>query len=462
MKIHIIFLALVLCACALVTPAFSQKQTPPEGGTPKDFKLPAKQTFTLDNGLKATLVPYGSLPKVTVQLVIRVGNLNESENEVWLADLTGDLLKEGTTSRTAEQIAQEAASMGGQVNIGVGPDQTTIGGDVLSEFGPNLTKLIADIARHPLFPESELSRLQKDRLRQLSIEKSDPNSITFEKFRSLMYPNHPYGRLYPTEAMLQSYTIDHVRSFYADNFGAARAHFFVAGRFDAEAMKTAIRAAFGDWASGADPLMNIPAPVSKRAVHLTDRPGAAQSTIYLGLPVIDPTQKDYMALLVTNSLLGGSFGSRITSNIREDKGYTYSPFSSISTRYRDAYWAEVADVTTEVTGASLKEIFYEIDRLQAEAPSDEELRGIQNYLAGVFVLQNSTPSGIIGQLALLNLHGLPESYLTEYVKNIYAVTPAEVQRIAQTYLRDEEMTIVITGDVKKISAQVAAYGAIVN
>lgn len=208
--------------------------------------------------------------------------------------------------------------------------------------------------------------------------------------------------------------------------------------------------------------MNIPAPVSKRAVHLTDRPGAAQSTIYLGLPVIDPTQKDYMALLVTNSLLGGSFGSRITSNIREDKGYTYSPFSSISTRYRDAYWAEVADVTTEVTGASLKEIFYEIDRLQAEAPSEEELRGIQNYLAGVFVLQNSTPSGIIGQLALLNLHGLPESYLTEYVKNIYAVTPAEVQRIAQTYLRDEEMTIVITGDVKKISAQIAAFGAIVN
>ncbi|MGH7496533.1 MAG: M16 family metallopeptidase [bacterium] len=462
MKSHVRIFLIALSMLALVPPARSQKQVPPEGGKPKDFKLPERQTFTLDNGLGVTLVPYGSLPKVTLQLVVRAGKLNETAQEVWLADLTGDLMKEGTKSRTAEQIAQEAASMGGQVNIAVGPDQTTISGEVLSEFGPGLTTLIADLARNPLFPESELARLKKDRLRQLSIDKTDPGAITSEKFRSLLYPGHPYGRLYPTEDMLASYTIDQVRAFYTANFSAGRAHLYAAGRFDAKAMTAALREAFGDWARGADPLINIPTPVSRRAVHLIDRPGAAQSTIYLGLPVIDPSHKDYVALQVTNSLLGGSFGSRITSNIREDKGYTYSPYSSVSTRYRDAFWVEIADVTTEVTGPSLKEIFYEIDRLQAEAPSGEELSGIQNYLAGVFVLQNSSPGGIIGQLAFLNLHGLPETYLTEYVKNVYAVTPAEVQRIAQTYLRDGEMTTVITGDVKKISAQTAAYGTIVN
>jgi predicted Zn-dependent peptidase len=459
-RIRIYFIILTILGLAL--PVWAQKQTPPEGGAPKDFKLPAQQNFTLDNGLGVTLVSYGTLPKVTVQLVVRAGNLNEAAEEIWLADLTGALMKEGTKTRTAAQIAQEAASMGGQVNIAVGADQTTISGEVLSEFGPSLTGLIADLARNPLFPESELPRLKKDRLRQLSIDKTDPSKITFEKFRSLMYPGHPYGRLYPSEEVFSGYTIDQVRSFYDANFSAGRAHFYAAGRFDAKAISAAIRETFGDWAKGEGPLINIPAPVSRRAVHLIDRPGAAQSTIYLGLPVINPSHKDYVALLVTNSLLGGSFGSRITSNIREDKGYTYSPYSTISSRYRDAYWVEIADVTTEVTGPALKEIFYEIDRLQAEAPSEEELRGIQNYLAGVFVLQNSSPGGIIGQLAFLNLHGLPETYLTEYVKNVYAVTPAEVQRLAQTYLRDGEMTTVITGDVKKISAQTAPYGTVVN
>jgi len=245
-----------------------------------------------------------------------------------------------------------------------------------------------------------------------------------------------------------------VRGFYNANLGSARAHIYVTGRFDNKAVAAAIREAFGDWQKGPEPLINIPQPVTKRAVHMRDRPGAPQSTIYLGLPVVDPSHKDYMALQVTDALLGGAFSSRITANIRENKGYTYSPNSFVSTRYRDAYWVEVADVTTEVTGPSLKEIFYEINRLQSEAPSAEELRGIQNNLAGIFVLQNSSRGGIIGQLAFLNLHGLDEKFLTEYVKNIYAVTPAEVQRIAQTYLRDEDMTIAITGDVKKIKAQV--------
>ncbi|MCG3119612.1 MAG: hypothetical protein ALAOOOJD_02050 [bacterium] len=248
--------------------------------------------------------------------------------------------------------------------------------------------------------------------------------------------------------------MDKVKNFYATNFGAARARLYVAGRFDAQAVAAAIREAFGDWARGSDIMINIPKPVTQRAVHMVDRPGAAQSTIYLGLPVVDPSHKDYMALMVTNTLLGGFFSSRVTANIREDKGYTYSPFSSISSRYRDAYYVQIADVTTDVTGPALKEIFYEINRLQGEAPSEEELNGVKNYLAGSFVRQNSARGGIIGQLAFLGLHDLDDSYVTEYVKNVFAVTPADVQRMAQTYLRDEEMTLAITGDVKKIKAPV--------
>lgn len=454
MKFSIKSYSFILALLLMSSAALAQKQTPPEGSTPKDFKLPAQQAFTLDNGMSVALVPYGDLPKVSANLVIRAGNSNEAADEIWLADLTGNLMKEGTPTRSAEQIAQEAAGMGGQVNVFVGDDQTTINGDVLAEFAPGLIKLIADLARHPLFPEAEVPRLKKDLQRQLSIQKSQPGSLTMEKFRQALYPDHPYGRIFPTEAMIESYTVDKVKNFYATNFGAARARLYVAGRFDAQAVAAAIRAAFGDWARGSDVMINIPKPVTQRAVHMVDRPGAAQSTIYLGLPVVDPSHKDYMALMVTNTLLGGFFSSRVTANIRENKGYTYSPFSSISSRYRDAYYVQVADVTTDVTGPALKEIFYEINRLQGEAPSEEELNGVKNYLAGSFVRQNSARGGIIGQLAFLGLHGLDDSYLTEYVKNVFAVTPAEVQRMAQTYLRDEEMTLAITGDVKKIKTQV--------
>src|SRR5690606_27913315 len=166
---------------------------------------------------------------------------------------------------------------------------------------------------------------------------------------------------------IQGYTVADIRAFYDEQFGAQRSHLYIAGVFDTAAMEKAVRDAFSSWKRGAPTVENVPTPKSTRAIHIVDRPGAVQSTVYIGLPVVDPSHPDYVALQVTNALLGGSFASRITANIREDKGYTYSPFSIVSSRYRDAYWAEVADITTAVTGAAIREIFAEIDRLQAEA-----------------------------------------------------------------------------------------------
>ena len=239
----------------------------------------------------------------------------------------------------------------------------------------------------------------------------------------MLYGDHPYGRLFPTEAALQGYTIAQVRDFYDKNYGAGRSHLYVAGRFDAAAMEAAIRKGFGDWKRGAAPQIPPASPKSSRAVYILDRPGAVQSTILMGMPVIDPSKPDWDALFLMNVLLGGSFASRITSNIREAKGYTYSPNGQLSNRYHDAYWAEAADVTTNVTGPAVKEIFGEVDRLQAEPPSDKELKGFQNYRAGVFILQNSSRGGIIGQLEFVDLHGLPADYLNGYVKRLYAITP---------------------------------------
>jgi len=449
--------ALLTLVLGFVLSGMAQKQAPPAGGPPKPFKVPAKQTFSLPNGIKVTMVPYGTTPKVFVAAMLSAGNINEGPEQVWLADLTGEMMKEGTKTRTAEQVAAEFASMGGELELGTQADQSFVRTDVLSEAGPKAVALIADVLQNAALPESELARVKNDLQRNLSIAMSQPGPIARNQFAKLMYPNHAYGRLYPTSEMLEKYTIDDVRKFYSSNVGAARTRIYVAGKFDPVAMKQAVTDSFGKWAKGADPAVNIPKPESKRVLEVVDRPGAAQSTIIMGLPVIDPSNPDYIPFQVMDSLLGGSFGSRITSNIREAKGYTYSPFSSVSAHYRDAYWAETADVTTAVTGPSLKEIFFEIDRLSKEAPTEDEMTGIKNYLAGIFVLRNSSRRGVVGQLNYVDLHGLGDDYLNTYVQKIYAVNAADVEGMAKKYLTPDKMTIVVVGDKSKIAEQLTPY-----
>ena len=195
----------------------------------------------------------------------------------------------------------------------------------------------------------------------------------------------------------------------------------------------------------------------KQQVVVQDRANSVQSAIRLGGPVADPSSPDWTRLSVTDYLLGGAFGSRITSNIREDKGYTYSPGSFVWNRYKTGYWIESADVTTEATGASIKEILYEIDRLQKEPPSEAELQGIKNYLIGIYVLQNSSRNGVIGQLEIVNYNDLGPDYLPSYVPRISAVTAKDVQDMAKKYLLTDKMTVVVVGDRSKIDEQLKPY-----
>ncbi len=450
-----------IVSLAAALPAAAQKQAPPPVGTPKDFKLPAKREFKLPNGLTVTMVPFGTVPKAAVRLTVRAGRINEKPDQVWLSELTGDLMGEGTTTLDAARLAEQVAGMGGTLSVSVDYDLTTIGGEVLGERAPDMIRLVADVGRNPRLPESELARIKADRLRTLAIQKSQPQPIAEEKFREILYGSHPYGRVFPTEQTLQGFSIRQVRDFYARNFGAQRAHLYLAGVFDAAAAEAAIRKAFGDWKPGPPAQRVPPRPRLGRSLTLLDRPDAVQSTIIVGLPVANPIHPDYIALQVTDGLLGGTFGSRITTNIREHKGYSYAPFSTVTDQYRQSQWAEQADVTTNVTGASLKEIFGEIDRLRAEAPPEPELTGIKKNLAGVFTLQNGSRQGIITQLQFVDLHDLADSYLNEYVKKMLAVTPAQVQAAARRYLTPDQMTIVVVGDKKTVAEQVAPYANVV-
>jgi predicted Zn-dependent peptidase len=445
----------ILIAALLPLGTALSAEAPPVPGAPKPLQLPTPEHGEFANGLKTTFIPFGTVPKATIVVTVRTGSINQG-TQVWLPDIVGDMMKEGTLRRTAEQISTDAALMGGQLGVGVGAEEATLSLDVLSEALPDAVRLIAEVLREPLLPASELPRIQQNYLRNLSVIRSQAQSQAGAAFAKLMYGDHPFGQTLPTEEQLTSYTLEDVRRFYTGNFGAARTHVYVAGRYDRAAVESALRTAFADWARGPAPMLNPPAAARRLQVQLVDRPNAPQSTIRLGVPVISPEHPDFMALSVTNTLLGGSITSRITTNLREDKGWAYSPGSSVSARYRDSVWTESADVTTAFTGAALTETFKEITRLQQEPPMAAELDLVKSYRNGLFVLGNATRGGLIGQLSFMNLHGLPADWLTTFVARLYAVTPEQVSAAARNQLRMDEATLVVVGDAATVRPQLEA------
>ena len=454
--------SLRLCVSAVVLTlvamtAVGQKETPPAGGQPKPFVFPKQDTYTLSNGMKVTLVQYGAVPKVAMQAVVRAGTLNEKAEQRWISDIVATMLKEGTSKRTAEQIAKETAEMGGSIFTTASNDKTLIGGESLTEFDTRFLELLADVVMNPKLAASDLEKVRANKLREIAVAKAQAGTQAWEKFREIVFPGHAYSAVMASEPIVQSYKLDDVRAYYNDQYGAARTHLYVVGQFDTARVKSTIEKAFGGWKKGPEPIRNVPTITARRSLTTIDRPGAPQSTIYMGVPAISQSDPDFIKFMVMDSILGGSFGSRITSNIRENKGYTYSPNSFIWNRYKTGYWIENADVTTESTGASIKEILYEIDRLQKEPPTDAEMQGIKNYLVGIYVLQNSSRAGVIGQLEQMNYNELDKNYLDTYVQKLSAVTAKDVQDMAKKYLVLDRMTFVVVGDKSKIDEQLKPY-----
>lgn len=447
-----------LSAAALLAKPLAAQQlptTPPPIPAPKAFKVPATETYTLPNGMKVTLVPYGVAPKAFVSLVTYAGQINEAEN-TWLAGLTLDMMREGAGGLTGAQIAQRAADMGGGISTGANIETSGVSIGVLSEHAAHAIALVADVAQRPTFPDSELARVKANWNRRLAVALTQPGTLANAALTRAYYgTDHPYGRVLPTPAQFGGYTTAQLRAWHAANFGAKRSHLYIAGKFDAAAVKAAIAKGFGGWAGGPDRLVLPPNPKPGPQVLLVDRPGAPQSTINIAFAAPKAGSAGDIPMRVSNALLGGSFSSRITRNIREAKGYTYSPGSSVGIFPHNSVWQFNADVTTAVTGASLKEVFHEIRTLQTTVPGAEEAAGMRQYMAGLFVIQNSTAASLVGSLANRDQLGLPRDWLDRYVPATLAVTPAQMQDAAKAFDLSK-MTLVVVGDLKVITPQLQA------
>jgi zinc protease len=448
-------LALLATGLALAAP-----EAPPTPGPTPPFELPTTTVFTLKNGLKVTLVPYGAIPKTNVALVVKLGNADEAAHQTGLADLMGKLLLQGTASKSAVQLAEAAAKLGGELQANVREDETALEVECLGESTENAVRLVAEVARTPAFPESELARLRGDLLREVAIQRSQPQPLAEEAFARAIYGDHPYGRVLPVASDVEKFTLEQAKQLWTRFAGANRAHLYVVGRFDPAAVRGAIEQAFSGWQKAKGAPRPRPIPEGGRRVLLLDRPGAVQSTVRFGLSAIPPTSPDYIPLVVTDALLGGSFGSRITANIREKRGYTYSPRSVLGLHPGVGTWAEAADVTTKDTAASVREIINEIERLRKEPPDDVELVGIRRYVAGNFVLRNSSRSGIVTLLRFVDLHGLPADWLRTYVQRVEAVTPADVTRVTRKYLDPKRMTLVVVGDRTVVGDSLKEFGPV--
>ena len=428
-------------------------EKPPQPGEPKNFVLPEKTTYTLDNGLRVTLVPYGKTPKATVVFSNLAGNYDEGE-KAGVADITYELVTKGTADLNAQQIAEQAASMGGQIFAYSSMNNGQLEIDVLSEFAGDAVSLIGKLATASSYTQSEVDKATANMIRSIEVAKSQAQGQSTQAFYEMMYSSHPYSLIYPSIDVLGSITSNDVKAYADANFVAKRSHVYVAGVFDEEAVRKAIANAFSTMPAGNAPKPVIaPEMVDTPMFVLIDRENAPQSTVRMGQRVLTENDEEYIPLSVMNTMLGGMFSSRITTNIRETKGYTYSPRSAVNTYVDASVWYEAADIQAESTGAAINEIVKEIKLIQTEAPSEEELTGVKNYMAGLFVLRNSSRGGVVNQLINLEVNGLPESRLTEYSTLVRAVTAEQISKVATKYLSLDKMSLVVVGDEAQMQSQ---------
>jgi zinc protease len=423
---------------------------------------PKRTVATLANGLQVVLVESRTFPKMTAQLYFRSGNAVVSHSAPGLAEITATVVRSGTDARPSRRIEEDLRRMGAGLGTSAGADLSAISAHGLAEFSGGILELMADLARHASFPAEEFERERRQRLEELKIERTTPGFLASERLRRVLFGAHPYAVVAPTEAQLAAITRDQLVEFYEKHYVPAESLLVVVGDFAAAEMLEQIEKVFGAWtAPQPAPLESAPPPRhSGRQVYLVHLPGSVQTQVLLGNLSITRRDPDWYRLVVANSILGGAFHSRLVLNIREQKGYTYSPGSGVNALRQQGYFAVRAAVRNEVVAATLTEMFYEIDRMRSLPVTDEELASAQSYITGVFSLGVATQDGLLGQLATAYLDQLPGDYLETYRERIRGLTDADVLAAARRHFDSANAQIVIVGDRAQVAGQAALFGPI--
>jgi predicted Zn-dependent peptidase len=456
----------VLCLIILTTVssvAVPLAQTPaperPAVGPDRPFQLGARAEKTLPNGMRVIVSKQTGVPKVTLMLTVLSGFSSDAPTMTGLAALTADAVQEGTKTKNSRQIRAEVFGMGGSLSSGVSQDYSQLVVRGLSEYTPQLVALLADVAMNPTLPADEIAILKQQRLQGVMQQKASPQFLANREFRKALFGDHPYARTSETEATLQSIDRAALENFHRSHYRPNNTFLLVVGAVEPDAVFATAEKAFGSWTRGDVPKPAFPAapPLTGRRVVFVQRPNSIQSSIAVGNFAVKRSDPRWFELSVANTIYGGAFNSRIVRNIREEKGYTYSP-SSILTGFADAgFYRFAADVRNEVTGATLTEIFKEIDKLRAEGSAGAELNGAKSYMRGIFPIQTATQNGLASTLNNVYVFGLPKDYPETFTGKIAAISPEQVKSGAATLLGSENSVITIVGDYAKVKDQLAAY-----
>lgn len=431
---------------------------------PKEYTLPGMAGEK--SGAKLLVVEDHHLPLVTITVSVRGGSLFEDAARPGVADMTASLLTEGTEKRNFEQIARETERIGASLNAAAGAERATVSVSGLSDNTDELVDLLGDVLLHPTFPADRLARVKFQTVAQLTRQESSPAFLAGQLTRQVLYgATTPYGRPAPTPAQIQGITADDLRAFWKARYvNAPDTLIGIAGDVKPGDIYNKLKAALSGWQGGRDASAALPAgtfqPKDKTRIFVVDRPGSQQTVVSFANIGIRRTDPDYFPLLVANYILGGSFNSRLNQKLREDKGYTYGAFSSLSAPKYPGTWGASASVRNAVTAPAVGEFLNEFAAIESKPVSDAELENAKRAIVGSFALTLESPTAVLGRLLDVVDYGLPADYWDTYPQKIQAVTAADIQHVAQKYLGTDRIQLIAVGEGSQIQTGLGQYGSV--
>ncbi len=430
----------------------------PEPATPRPINIGDYESFELKNGLKVFIIENHKLPRVSYSLVLDREPIMEGDKIGYLS-MVGQMMRRGTETRTKEQIDEEIDFIG--ASLGAGSSSVFASG--LSKYNEKILELMTDVAFNPTFPEEELEKIRKQTISNLASNKEDPGAIAGNLNAVLVYgKDHPYGEI-QTEETTNNITVDDLKAYHKKYFRPNIAYLAIVGDVNPKATKKLVKTYFGSWEEGEVemPTYEMPKSPEKNMVGIVNRSNAVQSSINVTYPVaLEIGSQDQIKARVMNQILGGSGSAKLFMNLREDKGYTYGSYSSLSADELVGRFNASASVRNEVTDSSIVQIFYEMDQVKNGNISEEEMKLAKNSISGSFSRSLEQPQTVASFALNTARYNLPEDYYATYLQKVQAVTKEDIQAMAQKYLKTENAYINVVGKAGEVAESLKQFGTL--